>query len=76
MTNDEGVAFDHGYKLGFRAGQLDGRRYALAVIRHSYAVYAGENIARTRGNISLKEYERIIESHNEEASHEANRHRL
>lgn len=56
MTDDEVVAFDRGYQLGFRAGQLDGRRYALAVIRWSNAIRAGENIALLRGNISQEEY--------------------
>ena len=67
MTNDEVVAFDRGYKLGFRAGRLERCRYSIAMLQYSWAITGGISIALKRGNISLEEYERIVESHDEEA---------
>ena len=67
MTDDEIMGFDQGYRLGFWAGQLEQRRYSIACLQRDNAVIAGHNIAVTRGNISLEEYRRIIESLREEA---------
>lgn len=68
MTDNEITAFDHGYRLGFRAGQLERRRYSIAMLQYSWATTAGISIALKRGNISHEEYERIVESHDKEAT--------
>ena len=61
MTDNEILWFDSGYKLGFRAGQAERRRYSMACLQDAEATIAGANIAVTRGNISLEEYTRLVE---------------
>lgn len=57
MTNEEIIAFDQGYSLGFRAGQLYWRQQMIEGNHRIQAEMAGIRISVTRGNVSLEEYE-------------------
>jgi len=61
MKDDEIVAFDHGYRLGFRAGQLNWRKQMIDGKCYIEASHGGAQIAIFRGNISLDEYAQSVE---------------
>lgn len=57
MNNEEIIAFDQGYRLGFRAGELNWRKHLIAENQCIQAEMAGIRISITRGNVSLEEFQ-------------------
>jgi len=63
IDNDREVkVFDHAYRLGFRAGQLDWRRQMIANAQRTEAYMGGVQIALFRNNLDVEEYTRIVEA--------------
>ncbi len=65
-TDREMKIYNIAYKLGFWAGQLAWRQYAIDDSYFIRASSIGAQIAVRRGNISLEEYRQVAESLREE----------